>query len=375
MGTTFCSIHIYSTESVDLKNYSFRCFSPGWQTLLMEDKGFSDPEDTQKLARKISKSIDAPVLWFFEFDSDSLQLKIYLQGKQAAYCSNDATTPNKNIFQMPKLLGYESGDKRRISKILACEDVDQQVELLEEFFGLCLLPFPELIDENAQELSRIRSDKLYQAHIAAEKACLAAEKKWLGKKAAVQAEPVQELVGELDGADWFGEWFDPKKTRYLPYFKAHYYLYSTAKVTGVPRVPVHFHNGEIQFISREEMKLNGADKPYSDRSIGENPDYAYAFEPDKLIFLDTAPEAYRGKGFLIPRGFCGLGFDAKARLVLYDFKKTCVIVDGNMKVIAKQEIKGKIKDFDGEFILTTEEKDGISDFIRVYRILDQEKEQ
>ena len=367
MGTTFCSIHVYSPKFLDLKNYSFRSFSPGWQTLMLEDEGFSDPEDTMNLARTISKSTDAPVLWFFEFDSDALELRFFLRGKQTA-------SHNKNIYQISQLLGYDSGGKRRISKILACEDVDQRVELLEEYFGVCLLPFPELMDENSQTLSRVPGDKLYQAYIAAEKATLAAEKKWLGKQAAVQAEPVRELTGDLDSADWHNEWFDPKKIRFLAYFREHYYLYSAGKITSAPRVPVHFHDGELQFISREEMKQYGADKPYSSSSIGENPNYEYDFESNILIFLDTAPEAYRGKEFLLPRGFCGLGFDTKGRLVLYDFKKTCVIVDGSMNVIAKQEITGKIEDFDGEYVLTIEPKDGISDFIRVYRLLDQEKE-
>ncbi len=363
MGTTFSSIHIYSTEPVALKNFTFRCFSKGWQTLWAEDEDLYDPEVTKRMAKNLSKSVNAPVLWFYEFDDEFLYLNLYLHGKLVASYSGDGTGPNKNLYQIPRLIGYTDESKRRFSRILSCTDIDFQIQLLEEFFGVCLLPFCELADQENGELARTRGDRLYKEHIAA-------EKKLTGNASAIQVELVQELEGLLDGADWHLEWFDKKQVRRLPCFNIHYYLYSKDKFTGTRRVPARFHNGKVQFISEEEMRCNGADKPYYRPYEGHNPDYRYETHPPKLIFSDTAPTAYRGKTVLLPRGFLKLGFDAKERLVLYDCKSTFAIVDGNTKVIAKKRLKGEIGDIDGDYILTVEER-GISGIIRVYRIFDK----
>lgn len=363
MGTTFCSIHIYSKGPVTLKNFVFQSFSQGWQTLLIEDDNFSDPEAAQKIAKKISKSVDAPVLWFYEFDDDYLYLKLYLYGKQVASYSGDGISPNKNLLQIPQWIGYEDGNKRRLSKILGCTDVDLQVKLLEEYLGVCLLPFPELVCEDIRALSRTRGDKLYKEYITA-------EEELTGKRAAIQVELVQEIEGLLDNSDWNHEWFDKKRFQYLPHFKEHFYLYFKEKITGAERIPICFHNGKVQFISKEEMKRNGADKPYPHRYIGDNPNYKHEFCPTKLIFSSMAPAAYRGQEILLPRGFYGLGFDLKERLVLYDCKRTFAIMDESMKVIAKQRLKGNIWDIDGDYILTVEAT-GFSGIIRVYRFFDK----
>lgn len=363
MGTTFSSIHIYSTESVTLRNCSFQCFSQGWHTFLTGDDDFSDPEASQKAAKSISKSVEAPVLWFCILDGDYLSIKFYLRGKHVAGYSDNGIAANKNLSRIPQLIGYEDDSKRRLSKIFGCSDVDFKIKLLEEFFGVCLLPFPELAEEDIQALLRTRGDKLYKEYITA-------EKEMTGKCAAIQAELVQELEGLLDNSGWDHEWFDKKQFRNLPFFKSHYYLHFKARITGIERVPVYFHDGKVQFISHEEMKRDGADKPYPRRYIGDNPNYEHAFHPAKLIFADTAPAVYRGKEMLLPHGLYGLGFDLKERLVLYDCKSTFAIVDESMKVIAKQRLKGNIKDIDGDYILTMEER-GILGFIRVYRIFDK----
>lgn len=362
MGTTFCSIHIYSAEPVTFRNFRFQCFSQGWQTFLIEDEAFSSPEATLKIAKNISKSVDAPVLWFYEFDSDFLYIKFYLRGKQVTSYSGDGNNSNKNLSQIPQLIGHEDGSKR-LSKIFSCSDVDFQIKLLEEYFGVCLLPFSKPAGADIQAFSRIRDDKLYKEYITS-------EKELTGKRTAIQTELVQELEGLLDNSDWFNEWFDKKQCRYLPYFKSHYYLHFKARITGDVRVPAFFHNGKVQFITREEMKRDGADKAYPHRYIGDNPNYEHAFHPTKLIFSDTAPAVYRGKEMVLPPGLYGLGFDLKERLVLYDCKSTFAIVDENMKVVSKQRLKGSIRDIDGDYILTTEEK-GISGVIRVYHIFDK----
>lgn len=365
MGTTFCSIHIYSTEPVTHPDFRFQSFSPGWQTYMPECDDFSDPEAAQKIARNISKAIDAPVLWFYESGEDFLCLKFYLGGKQFASCSGDGAGTNKNLFQIPQLIGYADGQKRRLSKILNCADADFQVSLLEEFFGVCLLPFPELLKEDIPSLSRTRGDTLFKKYAETEKALT-------GRRAPIQAELVQELEGILQDSDWEHVWFpETEEAEPLPHFKKHYYLLRKVRMTGIAGVPVCFRNGKMEFISPEEMKRDGADRRYPHRWIGEDLRYRQVFYPTRLLFADTAPAVYAGKEMRLPQGLCGLGFDGKGRLVLHDDKSTFAIVDENRKIVAKQRLNGTIQDIDGDYILTAEEK-GFVGTIRVYHIYDRE---
>lgn len=365
MGRTYCSIHVWSTEPVANGDFHFQSFSSGWQTYLPECDDFSDPEVAQTIARKISKSTQAPVLWFYEADGDFLCLKFYLDGKQFASYSGDGIGPNKNLFQIPQLIGYADGQKRRLSKILNCSDADFQVLLLEEFFGVCLLPFPELPEEDISSLSRTRGDTYFQQYLEAEKALT-------GRHAAIQAELVQELEGILEDSDWEHVWFpETEEAEPLPHFKEHYYLLRKARMTGIAGVPVCFRNGKIEFISQEEMKRDGADRSYPHRWIGEDPRYRQEFYPNRLLFADTAPAVYAGKEMRLPRGRYGLGFDGKERLVLHDDGSVFAIVDENGRILAKQRLAGTIRDLDGDDILTTEEK-GVVGIIRVYHIYDRE---
>ena len=75
MGTTFSSIHIYS--SYEVNDYpNFYSFSAGWQTYMPQEEP-EDPFAFRTLAKKISRTIDAPVLWFYIFDSELLLFEFY----------------------------------------------------------------------------------------------------------------------------------------------------------------------------------------------------------------------------------------------------------------------------------------------------------
>ncbi len=364
MGTTFCSIHVYTMKSVAVENLQFKCLSHGWQTYLPQSEDFGEPEKTQRLAKAISKSVAAPILWFYLFDSDFVYMKFYMNGKQTASYSDDGRIPNKNLYQIPELIGAGNYQKRRFSRILSCSDTDFKIKMLEEFFGVCLMTLPQLFDEGINSLSRTRDDKHYKEFVEAEMALT-------GKRAKVQIEQVQELEGVLDNNDWEYEWFPELRGRGpLPHFKMHYYLYRKGRVTGAEYFPVHFNNGEVAFISQEEMRNNGADRPYPHHFIGENAEYKEEYSPDRLIFAETAPVMYAGKELKLPHGFYGLGFDGKNRLVLYDSKSTVAIIDENMKMISKQRLKGDVMDIDGDYILTVEDR-CLSGVIRVYRIFDK----
>lgn len=364
MGMTFCSIHVYCAEPIVTTDFKFRSFSQGWQTYMPGDDELTDPVHSQNTARMISRAVNAPVLWFYLFDDVFTNMEFYLAGKPAASYSCEIGGTNKNLFQIPQMVGYADGQKRRLTQILNCPDVALQIDLLEEYLGVCLIPCPELLNDDPHSLQRTRGDKRFREY-------MEEEKRLTGKRAPIQAELVQELNGLLDNADWHCEWFERKNGHPLPYFKEHYYLHSESKIVGAKRTPVCFRNGMIEFISAEEMRRDGADQRYPHRFIGNNRKYKQQFHPARLVFSDTAPAAYAGKTMVLPRGMYGLGFDRKDRLVLYDDNGTFTIVDENMNVIAKQHLKGKIQDIDGDHILAIEYRGLFYGTIRVYRVYDK----
>ena len=208
MGTTLSSIHIYSSNLVSTFP-DFHSFSDGWQTYVPENEP-EDPFAFQRLAKKISRSIDAPVLWFYIFDSEMLIFEFYKNGKKIA--SYSQTEPNgcKNLYAIPSMIGYENGQKRRLPKILSCADIEYQIELLEEYFGVCLVPIPELINESANAMSRVRGESLYQSY-------LTEEKKLTGKRSPINVELVSERIGKL-----FEHKFDDENKRS---FRPNYYYF------------------------------------------------------------------------------------------------------------------------------------------------------
>ena len=159
MGTTFCSIHIYSDVPPQGQEGAFRCLSPGWQTWVPSCEDPNDPLQTQKTARRISKRTGAPVLWFYEFDEAVLCMKFYVGGRQVAFWSGDEINRNHLVSRIPELVGYPPNEKRRLSRILKCRDVGLQIRLLEEFLGVCLLPNRELMLRDPQALARQRGSE------------------------------------------------------------------------------------------------------------------------------------------------------------------------------------------------------------------------
>ena len=77
MGTTFCSIHVYTAETVSSGQFRFQSYSENWHTCVLGKKESSDPEISSKFAKKISKNLEVPVLWFCELDSDYIFLNSF----------------------------------------------------------------------------------------------------------------------------------------------------------------------------------------------------------------------------------------------------------------------------------------------------------
>lgn len=362
MGTTFSSIHVYSSNAVSCFP-DFHSFSEGWQTY-MPNQEQEDLIAFQKLAKKISRNIDAPVLWFYIFDSESLLFEFYKNGKKVAAYSQMDSNRSKNLYGIPSLIGYESGQKHRLSKILSCADIDFQLELLEEYFGVCLIPFPEMLKESPNIISRVRGEELYLAY-------LAEEKKLTGKQSPIKVELISEQTGKL----FEHKFIDNDKQYYKP---SHYYFgYDTIDSNyedGALR-PVRFEQGKLVSITQEDF--NAAPKVLRQNArVDER--FSEEFYPSyKIHFTDKAPAGLKNKTLIAPRGFHFYWFDENGRAILSDERGGIAVVDETLKVIAKMRVKGTPVNFADGYILTVGSESFFayyynpSNAVRIYRIYDK----
>ena len=97
---------MYSTKEISGFG-NFKSLSEGWQTYI-PDVEPENPLDFQKLAKRISKSTDAPVMWFYIFDSDAIYFQFYINGKRAASYAQGDPMGCKNLYGIPAMVGYES---------------------------------------------------------------------------------------------------------------------------------------------------------------------------------------------------------------------------------------------------------------------------
>lgn len=362
MGTTFSSIHVYSSNAMN--NFpDFHAFSQGWQTY-MSNEPHEDPFADRNLAKKISKTIDAPVLWFYIYDSESLLFEFYRNGKKAASYSQMDANACKNLYAIPSLIGYENGQKRRLSKILSCADLDLQLKLLEEYFGVCLMPLPEILEESPDLISRVRGEDLYLAY-------LAEEKQFTGKQSPIQVMLVSEQTGKL-----FEHRFHDNDKQY---FKPHHYYFGYD--TFDPAFDeeslhtVRFEQGKLVPITQEEF--DAAPKVLC-QDARKDERFSEEFYPSyKVHFTDQAPAGLKNKTLVTPRGFCFGWFDQKGRAILSNERGDLAVVDGSLKVIAKMRVKGTPVDFVDGHILTAGPESFFayyynpSNAVRVYRVFEK----
>ena len=362
MGTTLSSIHIYSPNPVSTFP-DFHSFSDGWQTYVPKNEP-EDPFAFQGLAKKISRSIDAPVLWFYIYDSDLLVFQFYKNGKKIA--SYSQTEPNgcKNLYAIPSMIGYENGQKRRLSKILSCADIEYQIALLEEYFGVCLVPIPELISESSNAMFRLRSESLYRSY-------LTEEKKLIGKKSPINVALVSEQTGKL----FDGKFGDEDIWSFRPNY--YYFGYSTfeSNFRDGALYPVRFESGKLVPITQEEFD---AVPPIPRQNAREDERFSEEFSPSyKVHFTDKAPDGLKNKTLVPPRGYYFYWFDEKGRAILSNERGGLAVVDDTLKVIAKIQVKGTPVNYADGYILTVGSESFFayyynpSNSIRIYRIFDK----
>ena len=204
MGLTLCSVHILSDEMPRIPGADFESFSNGWYTC----KNLGSFEDDYKLARKISKITDKPVLFFFVYDSDIVSFSFLINGRKIVDFSTESTSSPKGISKIPEIVGDDQkGSKRKISTLLQCADNERLISLLEEYFGLNLLFDAEYLSEST-DVKFEKGEGLYREY-------LEEYKKICGKNAAIRAEMIKEYHGKIFMSQFGSE-------KYCPQF---YYLF------------------------------------------------------------------------------------------------------------------------------------------------------
>ncbi len=323
MGTTFVSIHIYENNAIEDSFFKFSSFSDGWQTNVT-DLSEIDFNTIFKNVKRISKTCDAPVLWFSVNDSDYMDFAFYVKGKLSAKYSFES----KNLYGIPGLIGLGEGNKKRLSNILQAADIDERIALLEEYFGVCLLPFPECF-ATPEILKRERSDRLYLEYTKKNKAIMKAG-------ASISAKIVAEYDGKL-----FANVFGEHET-----VKEHCFLYGY-KDENDQLAPVRFCGGALEPITAEEFNTDRIPDQI------KQDEFEIKFGGVcSVTFKDKSPEAYVGKTMNLPNGYFPFGFDSKERLVLCS-ERGIAVVNKNLEIIAKVSLKGDIDDMVDDYILTT----------------------
>ena len=349
MGTTFSSIHVYSPAEITYPGCGFASFSDGWQTLIS-----SETEVSCRLARKISKTIPATVLWFYAFDSDTLSFRFYQNGKETAGYSDYVMEERKGILKIPELVGYASGEKRRLSNLLSCGDFDTKVAMLEEYFGVCLLPFEELIQASDPCLKKTRDRKIYDEF-------RSYEKSFSGRNSPVKAELIYECVGKL-----FDTRFRDDTNVRTKKPGCFYIGYETP--FGALR-PVRFSEGRLEKIREAEL-LQGRVPHDDDR-------FTAAYGPtNRVICTEKVPEAYRGKSIALPMGYDPFDFDPQGRLFLRKIGggNGMALITPEGKITARFSLKGFPMAMDGSFVLTADSESGFAYYynpkqhVRIYRL-------
>ncbi|MBE6946502.1 MAG: hypothetical protein E7459_10535 [Ruminococcaceae bacterium] len=331
MGTSLSSIHIFGDRSPVGCGSSFRSYSPNWLTFV-DDLSEKGPDHADLVARNISKQIDAPVLLFGVFDSEMIWFTFFRNGKMASRYTDEQFISNKRLYDIPAMVGYEEGYKKRLSTILTCADTERKIDMLEEFFGVCLRYFPEL-SEGAEMLHVQRGDVLYKAY-------WEEEKKLTGKVAPMALSLLAEYPGKL-----FTDYFGGFKTT-----KDHYFLYGYAAEGSTPNskalTPVHFDGRSLTATDAETYAQGRIPCRYGDARF----QYQYG-TPCKVTFSDDCPPTFCGKTMTLPGGCFPLEFLPSGELLLVG-QHRILVVDDTLKVVARLSIKGDVADVLDNYILT-----------------------
>ena len=143
MGTTLGNIHIYKEKPEIIKTllsdeHIVLSISKDWVSILNPSFG---SEGSDKTAKKISKSLSAPVFAFQYHDDDIMSLSMYKDGKTIArhYMNCSYVPYTKNAKGFVEGIGLEAKSQTKLNKIFRCNNIADKVEMLEEFLALLFI--------------------------------------------------------------------------------------------------------------------------------------------------------------------------------------------------------------------------------------------
>ena len=319
MGLSLTSIHIYGDSVPADCGFNFRSFSENWFTCI-DPLPCEEMKNTYSAARKLSKKTSSTVLWFYLLDSDVIWMTFFKDGKAAASYTNDGYTPGKKLFSIPALVGYEEGNKKRISNILAAPTTETLIALLEEFLGVDLLFEPYLL-ETDQNLSRTRGDTLYKQH-------MEEEKRLSGKNSPFTFDLVAEYNTVL---------YPQKKHIFqrLDLDENEKEVYSPVQFTGPALEPCDLET------FRKAESTSSTDDPRFKFTFGHR---------CKVTFTEQAPSEYRGQTWDLPNGCFAYEFLPTGELILLGNRRL-IILDHTETVLAKFTHKGDVMEIRDNYVL------------------------
>jgi len=314
----FDCVHIYTEESISVDGFVSIC--DNWLTCTM-NIDYSE-------ARKLSKKLNKPVLYFYCNSDEVFDMYFFFDGKTVVKYCNDGLGENKGIFKLPSLVGYQEGNKRRISSILACKDLDKQIALLEEFLGVGL---------KNPRISVKRDDMLYQMYIKS-------EKHLTGKNAPIKKELVFETDGKLFHTPFFAG--DLKG-----FYKPHIYLFGFDKDYDELEQErfyqwVEFANGKLLSVSEDEF----SQVKFVKQTVERNDSFTY--NSSRVYFKKNAPKKFASKSFKVAQDLYPFDYYNDDIFILTNENSTLFFVNSDFKIIAKQNFKGNPKEIRDGYILT-----------------------
>ncbi|MFZ5973995.1 MAG: hypothetical protein ACOYU3_01120, partial [Bacillota bacterium] len=169
MGTSLGNLHVYKGNPDEVKKllhqgeYMVDEISKEWTSVFCRE--FRDGA-TEKVAKKLSKTLVEPILSFQYFDDDFIYLVLFKQGKIIAqYWMGDSGEPYfKNCRSFISELGFDASWEKRLRNIFKCNDLGRKVDMLEEFLGVALYLDIDFLLDGTSSFEHHRDDVLYREY-------------------------------------------------------------------------------------------------------------------------------------------------------------------------------------------------------------------
>ena len=187
MGTTLVTLNIYNAERAAImpllsSTDQLRDQNAPWLTVVPSHDVDEDAfMRLGKIARRITKDGKTVALLFLYFDDEIFRCSFYQNGKKSASCEND-----KSWAKLGKKIGECFGDdipSKAFRYASHCNDIEEQLNLLEETIGTALYELPEaeprIVKRCDTTLQEIKT-----------------------REARLRKRPNRFMLTELDFADW-----------------------------------------------------------------------------------------------------------------------------------------------------------------------------